>query len=398
MLQQRRPKPLHTRDWLMDATEQLKAEGKYRQLQTMESSPSPIVTINGRHYLMAASNNYLSLAADERIKQAAIDAIKTYGVGSTGSRLTTGNTHHHIELEESIARFKGEEACLLFSSGYLANVGVISSLVGKEDCILSDELNHASIIDGCRLSKGKTMIYQHVNMKDLESKLKESQSYKRRFIVTDGVFSMDGNIAPLPNIVELAKKYDAFVIVDDAHATGVLGESGRGTCEYYGVNVDATIGTLSKAIGAEGGFVVGSHQLIDYLRNKARTFIFQTGLPPAVAFAANRAVKMMEQDPERRRRLYQLQKSLRKKLRNLDFHVLGEDTPIIPVLIGGAKEAVHFAEQLKEFGVFAPAIRPPTVPEGMSRIRLTVMASFTEEHIEMIVKAFEKARTVTTPK
>lgn len=380
---------MHTHNWLEESLNEVKIKGLYRQLKTMETEPSPVVTVDGKTYIMAASNNYLGLAADERVKKAATLAIQEFGVGSSGSRLTTGNTRLHMKLEEKVAKFKQEEACLLFSSGYLANVGVISSLVGKEDCILSDELNHASIIDGCRLSKGKTIVYQHVDMNDLEKKLQEATHYRRRFIVTDGVFSMDGNIAPLSDIVELAKRYDAFVIVDDAHATGVIGRNGRGTSEYFGVKVDATIGTLSKAVGAEGGFVVGAKQLIDYLRNKARTFIFQTGLSPAVVQAAYQAFEIIEHEPERREKLHHLQNELRTKLREMGYQVLGEATPIVPVIIGGTEEALLFAEKLKEEGIFAPAIRPPTVPEGTSRIRLTLMASFREEHIDRIVNAFE---------
>ncbi|WP_243292149.1 8-amino-7-oxononanoate synthase [Bacillus sp. FJAT-47783] len=377
-------------NWLKDELDEIKENGLYRQFKTIESAPSPTVIIDGKEYVMAASNNYLSLAEDETLVAAAIDAMKRFGVGSTGSRLTTGNTVLHEQLERKLATFKQEEACLLFSSGYLANVGVISSLVEKGDCILSDELNHASIIDGCRLSRGKTIVYKHIDLADLEVKLQEAKHFRRRFIVTDGVFSMDGNIAPLPEIVALAKRYDAFVLVDDAHATGVLGENGRGTSEYFGVQVDVTMGTLSKAIGAEGGFVTGSKLLIDYLRNKARSFIFQTSLSPAVVAAATKAIERIEEEPERRGNLHQLERMLRFELRKLGFRVLGDDTPIIPVIIGEANEAVRFAQQLLEAGIYAPAIRPPTVQAGMSRIRLTLMANHTTEQIDYIISAFER--------
>lgn len=377
-------------NWLEIELEQIKEKGLYRELKTAESIPASSVVINGIEYLMAASNNYLGLAGDRRLIRAAIIAHEKFGIGSSGSRLTTGNTILHDQLEQRIASFKNKEAAMLFSSGYLANIGVISSLAGEEDCILSDELNHASIIDGCRLSKAKTIVYKHVDMEDLEKKLKEAQGYRYRFIVTDGVFSMDGNIAPLPDIVKLAKQYDAYVIVDDAHATGVLGENGRGTSEFLNVDVDVTIGTLSKAVGTEGGFVVGSQKLIDYLRNKARSFIFQTGMSPGIAAASKKAIDIIEEEPDRREHLHRLERKLREKLVNSGFCILGEQTPIIPVVIGEADKAVQFAQKLLEAGIYAPAIRPPTVPEGMSRIRLTLMASHTEEEISYIHQSIER--------
>jgi len=377
-------------NWLEEEIVRVKKKGLYRQFKTMESLPSSEVVMNGKRCLMASSNNYLGLAGDKRLIEAAVEAFETYGVGSSGSRLTTGHTKVHEELEKKLAKFKRKEACLLFSSGYLANIGVISSLAKKGDCIFSDELNHASIIDGCRLSKADTIVYQHVNMTDLEEKLKKAQSYRRRFIVTDGVFSMDGNMAPLPEIVKLAKQYDAYVIVDDAHATGVLGEDGRGTSEFFNVDIDVTIGTLSKAVGSEGGFVVGSKVLIDYLRNHARSFIFQTGMSPGVVAASQKALEIIENEPERRENLHYLERKLREQLRMKGFHVLGDQTPIIPVIIGEAEKAVTFAEKLLDEGIYAPAIRPPTVPKGTSRIRVTLMSTHTEGQIEYMIDTFVK--------
>lgn len=377
-------------NWLEEEITIIKEKGLYRQLKTMESLPSSEVVINGKRCIMASSNNYLGLAGDKRLIEAAVEAFETYGVGSSGSRLTTGNTKLHEELEKKLARFKRKEASLLFSSGYLANIGVISSLAKEGDCILSDELNHASIIDGCRLSKADTIVYQHVKMDDLEEKLKNAQNYRRRFIVTDGVFSMDGNIAPLPDIVELAKRYNAYVIVDDAHATGVLGNDGRGTSEFFNMDIDITIGTLSKAVGTEGGFVVGSKTFIDYLRNSARSFIFQTGMSPGIAQASRMALDIIENEPERRKHLHQMERKLRDQLLNNGFHVLGDQTPIIPVVIGDADKAVTFTEKLLEAGIYAPAIRPPTVPRGMSRIRVTLMSSHTEEQVDYMIDTFVK--------
>ncbi|MEW8988060.1 MAG: aminotransferase class I/II-fold pyridoxal phosphate-dependent enzyme, partial [Bacillus sp. (in: firmicutes)] len=286
--------------------------------------------------------------------------------------------------------FKQTEAALLFSSGYLANVGVLSAIPEEGDVILSDKLNHASLIDGCRLSKAETVVYQHVDMEDLEEKLSEAQSYNHRFIVTDGVFSMDGNIAPLDKIMALAKRYNAFVIVDDAHATGVLGENGRGTSEYFNLRPDIVIGTLSKAVGTEGGFVCGSQVLIDFLRNHSRTFIFQTAMAPAICAASYAAIEIIETSGDKRQRLLAKSEQIRKSLKVLGFSLKGEDTPIIPVIIGDPSAAELFGKRLQAEGIFAPAIRPPTVEWSESRIRLTVTADHSSEQIEYLLKSFEK--------
>ncbi|WP_093045147.1 8-amino-7-oxononanoate synthase [Thalassobacillus cyri] len=382
---------MQSENWVEKEIELIKERGLYRKFRTIESIPSPQVKIEGIEMIMASSNNYLGLSGDQRLIDAAIKAIKSYGVGSTGSRLTTGNTVWHGRLEERLAQFKQEEAALVFSSGYLANVGVISSIAGKGDVILSDQLNHASLIDGCRLSKAKSVIYRHVDCKDLEEKLKHSQAYQRRFIVTDSVFSMDGNIAPLQEIVTLAKNYQAFVIVDDAHATGVIGENGRGASEHCNTEIDITIGTLSKAIGTEGGFVTGSKTMIEFLRNQARSFIFQTALPPGSIAATLKAIDIIETNRNLQERLHRWIHRLRNQLTDYGFDVRGDGTPIVPVVIGEADKAVQFSELLETEGVFAPAIRPPTVPEGESRIRMTVMAAYEEKQIKQICQAFYKA-------
>ncbi|WP_145723627.1 8-amino-7-oxononanoate synthase, partial [Bacillus licheniformis] len=362
-------------EWLSSRLAKTKAAGLYRSLKLPQAERTNW-----------ASNDYLGLANDKRLIHAAETALRRFGAGSTGSRLTSGNTAWHEKLERKIAGFKQTEAALLFSSGYLANVGVLSSLPEKGDVILSDQLNHASIIDGCRLSKADTVVYRHKDMNDLEEKLRAAQSRARRFIVTDGVFSMDGTIAPLDEIMLLAKQYRAFVIVDDAHATGVLGEAGRGTSEYFGVSPDVVIGTLSKAVGAEGGFVAGSKTLIDFLLNHARTFIFQTAVPPASCAAACKALDIIEDSRAKRRLLQSSVNTIKRSLVDIGFTVNGEDTPIIPVMIGDPQKAVQFANGLKEKGIEAPAIRPPTVAEGESRIRLTVTAERRLKDIEDLLE------------
>ncbi|MDN5388473.1 MULTISPECIES: 8-amino-7-oxononanoate synthase [Bacillus] len=373
---------MHIDDWLSSRLAKTKAAGLYRSLKP----PQADAEAKRANW---ASNDYLSLANDKRLIHAAETALLRFGSGSTGSRLTSGNTEWHEKLERKIAAFKQTEAALLFSSGYLANIGVLSSLPEKGDVILSDQLNHASIIDGCRLSKADPVVYRHTDMNDLEEKLRAAQSCARRFIVTDGVFSMDGTIAPLDEIMLLAKRYRAFVIVDDAHATGVLGEAGRGTSEYFGVSPDVVIGTLSKAVGAEGGFVAGSKPLIDFLLNHARTFIFQTAVPPASCAAACKALDIIEDSRDKRRLLQSSVNTIKRGLEDIGFTVKGEDTPIIPVMIGDPQKAVRFANGLKEKGIDAPAIRPPTVAEGESRIRLTVTADRRLRDIEALLEGFK---------
>ncbi|MCY9264772.1 8-amino-7-oxononanoate synthase [Bacillus haynesii] len=369
---------MHIDEWLSSRLAKTKAAGLYRSLKLPQAERTNW-----------ASNDYLGLANDKRLIHAAETALRSFGAGSTGSRLTSGNTAWHEKLERKIAGFKQAEASLLFSSGYLANVGVLSSLPEIGDVILSDQLNHASIIDGCRLSKADTVVYRHKDMNDLEEKLRAAQSRARRFIVTDGVFSMDGTIAPLDEIMLLAKQYRAFVIVDDAHATGVLGEAGRGTSEFFGVSPDIVIGTLSKAVGAEGGFVAGSKTLIDFLLNHARTFIFQTAVPPASCAAACRAFDIIEDSRDKRRLLQSSVNTIKRRLEDIGFTVKGGATPIIPVMIGDPQKAVRFANGLKEKGIEAPAIRPPTVAEGESRIRLTVTADRRLRDIEDLLEGFK---------
>ncbi|RFA33544.1 8-amino-7-oxononanoate synthase [Virgibacillus dokdonensis] len=360
----------------------------YRTLRKMETASQSARIVDGEKKIIFSSNDYLGLANDKRLIHATIEALQQFGVGSSGSRLTTGNTYWHEKLEKKIATFKQTEAARLFSSGYLANIGVLSALAEAEDVILSDQYNHASIIDGCRLSKAKTCIYRHVDMEDLERKLAATTKYKQRFIVTDGVFSMDGSIAPLDRMMELAGHYHAYVIVDDAHATGVLGQSGRGTSAYFGIMPDVVIGTCSKAIGTEGGFVAGSSTLVDFLMNYARTFIFQTALSPAICAATYTAIELIEQDASRREHLHYNIRKVKEGLNGMGYAVKGDHTAIIPVIIGDQQLALEFAKELEEKGIYAPAIRPPTVPNGESRIRLTVTASHSMKEIDDVLHAF----------
>lgn len=370
----------------------IEEQGLTRKLRLFSTGNESEVVMNGKKFLLFSSNNYLGLATDSRLKKKATEGISKYGTGAGGSRLTTGNFDIHEQLESEIADFKKTEAAIVFSSGYLANVGVISSVMKAGDTIFSDAWNHASIIDGCRLSKAKTIVYEHADMVDLERKLRQSHRDGLKFIVTDGVFSMDGDIAPLPKIVELAKEYKAYIMIDDAHATGVLGNDGCGTADYFGLKdeIDFTVGTLSKAIGAEGGFVSTSSIAKNYLLNNARSFIFQTALSPSAIEAAREGISIIQNEPERRKQLLKNAQYLRLKLEESGFVMKEGETPIISLIIGGSHEAMQFSAKLLDEGVFIPAIRPPTVPKGSSRLRITVMATHTIEQLDMVISKIKK--------
>ncbi|MGE6377891.1 8-amino-7-oxononanoate synthase [Peribacillus muralis] len=377
----------------------LKEKGLYRQLRSVETlNDGGQALVNGQKMLMFASNNYLGLAQDQRVIKASIQATERFGAGSTGSRLTTGHSIIHETLEGKLAQFKQTEAAIVLNTGYMANMAVLTTIVGEGDLILSDAGNHASIIDGCRLSRAKTVIYSHADLDELEMKLQSHQGFKKTLIVTDGVFSMDGDIAPLPGIVNLAKRYGALIMVDDAHATGVLGKDGRGTSEHFGLKgkVDIEMGTLSKAIGVEGGFVAGSRSLIDYLLNKARPFIFSTALSPCVVAGALAAVDIIMTEPERRVRLQNMSRHLYEELTSLGYTVTGGETPILGIICGKPEQATFLSKELHKHGIYAPAIRPPTVPDGTSRIRLTLMAQHRERHIDHVIAAFKAIRSNDT--
>ena len=362
--------------WLKSELNQLNQAGLSRSLRSVMTAPTGRILLDGREVILLGSNNYLGLSVHPTVIEAAATALRIYGTGASASRLMSGNSHLYTELETKIARAKGTEAALVFSSGYLANIGTIPVLAGDKDLILSDALNHASIIDGCRLSPATKQIYRHCDVEHLESLLSQSTKFRRRLIVTDGVFSMDGDIAPLPEICELAERYDAMVMVDDAHGFGVLGETGGGTIEHFGLEDRGVIqmGTLSKAIGGLGGYVAGSANLIDFLINRARGFIFTTGLPPATLVGASAAIDVIRSNPGLRQQLSRNVLLLKNALLERRFQLLPSQTQILPLMLGSVEVAARFAEALLEHGVYAPAIRPPTVPEGTSRLRISVMS------------------------
>lgn len=369
-------------DILAARLDDITRQGLYRKTAEYEPVDAAHVRQDGRTFLMLASNNYLGLTHHPAVQQAAA-AATVHGTGSGGSRLTTGNHLHYSALEQALANFKAAEAALVFNTGYMANVGAVSALAGANDVIFSDELNHASIIDGCRLARARTVVYRHSDAADLAAKLAATPCSGLRLIVTDGVFSMDGDIAPLDEIVDLAERYNAMVMVDDAHATGVIGPGGHGTAAYFGLQgrVQVQMGTLSKSLAAEGGYIAGSRVLVDYLVNCARAFIFSTGLAPATVAAARAALGELAADPGLVERLRENASFLRQALKEEGLAVMDGKTPIIPVLVGEAKAASEFAGELREAGLIVSAIRPPTVPAGTSRLRITVSAAHTKEEL-----------------
>jgi len=380
-------------EFLKTELDSLHKDNLYRQLRWFEGPQSPRTTVNGRNCILLSSNNYLGLTDHPQVKDAALKAVVRWGTGSGGSRLISGNFFLYKELEEKIAQFKNAEEVIVFSSGYLTNIGTISSLVGPEDAVISDELNHASIIDGCRLSRARVVIFSHKDMTQLEKALNETKNCRRRLVITDGVFSMDGDLAPLPEIVALAEKHGAFVMVDDAHATGIFGSQGTGTVEHFNLKgkVAVQVGTLSKALASCGGYVAGKSDLINYLRNKARSFIYSTGLPPAAVGAAIAAVDLIREKPEMRARLFDNANFLRKGLNMLGFTILTGESQIIPILVGDDGLTMATDKALFERGVFVTGIRFPSVPPGTSRLRVSVMATHTREDLEEVLNIFESA-------
>lgn len=370
-------------NYIIEKLNKIRKNGLYRELNYIETAQSPKVKIEGKDFILLGSNNYLGLCDDYRLKKAAIDAIHKYGVGSGGSRLTTGSYDIHKELEDKIASFKGTEASLIFNTGYMANVGIISAICDRSWVIFCDKLNHASIIDGCRLSGAKLIRYKHCDMNDLLHKV---NNYKKSnsLIVTDGVFSMDGDIAPLPHIVEIAKENDIMTMVDDAHATGILGKNGSGTASYFNLNnqIDIMMGTLSKSIASEGGYATGNKDLINYLRNSARSFIYSTALSPATIAVSIKSLEIIETDEERRANLIKISNWFQNELEAAGFNVIKTKTPIIPIIVGPADKAVEFSKNLLKEGIYIPAIRPPSVPEGTSRLRVSLMATHTIQNLE----------------
>lgn len=378
--------------WLEEALITIHKADWYRSVHPLESRPGAVVTLDGREAINFASNDYLGLAGDERLRQAAVRAIEAFGTGSTGSRLLSGHRVLHQELEKAIASLKQTEDALVFSSGYLANLGTIAALVGKRDLILADRYNHSSLKNGAILSGAAIANYDHCNIEDLKHQLQQQRShYRRCLIVTDSVFSMDGDLCPLPELLNLAEEFSSMVLIDEAHATGVLGATGAGCVEHFGCTGQPSIqiGTLSKALGSLGGYVAGSATLIDFLRNRAPSWIYTTGLSPADTAAALAAIQIVRDEPQRRDRLQNNIAVLKELLSEQvpELTRLPSDSPILCLQFTNATTVLRASEQLKAAGIFAPAIRPPTVPT--SRIRLSVMATHKLAHLEQLVGALQ---------
>lgn len=373
-----------------DQIQQLKEKGTHFRLRVLEEEQEPECTFDGKKVINLASNNYLGLTTHPKLREAALAATRKYGVGSGAVRTIAGTMRIHMELEEKIARFKNVEACVVFQSGFTANAGTVSAILGKEDFIISDELNHASIIDGARLSRAKILVFRHKDIAHAEEQLasvKDQPGHK--LLITDGVFSMDGDIGPLPALCDLAEKYGAIMMVDDAHASGVLGRNGRGTIDHFKVHgrVDVQVGTLSKAIGALGGYVCGSRDLIDFLYHRARPFLFSTSHPPSVAATCIAAFEVLEQEPQLMEKLWENTRYFKKELGNLSFNIGGKntpasETPITPIIVGEGKLAMQFSRELFNEGVMATGIAFPTVPEGKARIRTIMTATHTREQLD----------------
>ena len=370
--------------FIEEALDQLKKDGLYRKLRELGGEQRARARFDGREVINLSSNNYLGLTTHPRLKEAALRAVKELGVGSGSVRTIAGTMELHMQLERRIAAFKKTEAAVVFQSGFTANAGTVSSLLGKEDLILSDALNHASIIDGARLSRAEIKVFPHRDVKALERLLEETKHVKRRLVITDGVFSMEGDIAPLPQITALAREHGAIMMVDDAHASGVLGLAGRGTVDHFGLHgqVDVQVGTLSKAIGVLGGYVCGSKSLIEYLYHRARPFLFSTSHPPAVAAACMAAFVGVEQEPERIERLWSNTRRFKEGLKTLGFDTGKSETPITPIIVGEADLAMRFSDRLFARGVFAQGIGFPTVPKGSARLRTIVTATHTETDLD----------------
>ncbi|MBO0420188.1 glycine C-acetyltransferase [Vagococcus fluvialis] len=381
-------------EFLDEGLDGLKEKGLYSTIDVLDGANGPEITINGQKKINLASNNYLGFATHPDLIEASNKATEEYGVGAGAVRTINGTLAIHRELEERIAKFKGTEAAIAFQSGFNCNMGAISAVMNKDDAILSDSLNHASIIDGCRLSRAKIIRVEHSDMKDLEEKAKaavESGLYKKVMYITDGVFSMDGDVAKMPEIMEIAEKYNLIVYVDDAHGSGVLG-GGAGTVKEFGLSdkVDFQMGTLSKAIGVVGGYVAGSQKLIDWLKSQARPFLFSTSLTPGAAAAVIKSIELMEQDPSHVEKLWDNANYFKEKLKGIGYDIGQSETPITPVILGDEKLAQRFAQRLIEEGVYVKPIVFPTVPLGTGRVRNMPTAAHTKEMLDEAISIYEK--------
>ncbi len=367
------------------------AAGYYPYFRQISSAQEPEVVVNGRRMIMIGSNNYLGLTTHPKVKEAAIKAIKKYGTGCAGSRFLNGTLDLHEEVERKLARFKGKEAALLFSTGFQTNLGTIAALVVKGDVVITDRFDHASIIDGCRLSFGTTRKFRHNDMKELERLLRMDRS-QGKFIVVDGVFSMEGDIADLPSILRLSKEYGARVMVDDAHATGVLGKNGRGTAEHFGLEdqVDIIMGTCSKTLASIGGFIAGPEEVIHYVRHHARALIFSASLPPSSVATIGAALNVIEKEPERREQLWKNTRMMKEGFQSMGFDTGLSETPIIPIIVGDNLRAFQMWKLLHENGVFANVAVSPAVPPGRALIRTSYMATHTHSQLDRVLEVFKK--------
>jgi len=379
--------------YLHDQLEDWRAQGTYQRLRVLESASGPEARFDGKEVINLASNNYLGLTTHPKLREAALEAVRKFGVGSGAVRTISGTMTLHMQLEERIAAFKNVEACVVFQSGFAANAGTVSAILTPEDHIISDELNHASIIDGCRLSKAKIHVFPHKDTAAAEKILAGLDSTAgRKLLISDGVFSMDGDIGPLPGLVEAAERHGAIMMVDDAHSSGVLGRNGRGTIDHFNLHgrVQIQVGTLSKAIGVLGGYVCGSRDLIEFLYHRARPFLFSTSHPPAVAAACLAAFDILEQEPELIEQLWENTRYFKQGLQSAGFDTGISETPITPVMVGDAKLAFDFSRALFEGGVLATGIGFPTVPKGKARIRTIVAATHTRAELDRALEVFEK--------
>jgi 8-amino-7-oxononanoate synthase len=372
----------------------LKERSLYRSLEKIETRRGSKLKIGGQEFLSFSSNDYLGLSQHAEVKAEICKWTALLGASSASSRLLAGNLILLEELEQKISEMKGTEQSLVFSSGYLANVSVIAALLTKEDLAIADRFIHASLIDGIRLSQATLKIYSHTSLESLEKILTRYQTYRKKLIITESVFSMDGDIAPIKEILDLARKYQAFLLVDDAHATGVLGERGGGIVEHLKIKSEnlIQIGTLSKAVGSLGGFAAAQEVVIDYLRNFARSFIYSTALSPPVAAAALKGIELIQRQPSLRRHLWENTDYFKKALLRAGFNLGSSQTPIIPLLIGDSEKALTASRFLKREGIWIPAIRPPTVPKGTARLRITLTATHTQEELEILLKALRKMK------
>jgi glycine C-acetyltransferase len=393
------PSPITTTrpqtEYLRHAMEDLEKQHLHYRLRILEGEQKPIATVDGKEVINLSSNNYLGLTTHPKLRRAAIDAIRKFGVGSGAVRTIVGTMKIHMDLEEQIARFKGTEACVVFQSGFTANSGTVSAILGKEDLIISDELNHASIIDGCRLSKATIKVFKHKDIADCQRILEETKDWNgHKLLITDGVFSMEGDIAPLPQLCDLAEKYNCIMMVDDAHSSGVLGRNGRGTVDHLGCHgrVDIQVGTLSKAIGSIGGYVCGSRDLIDFLYHRGRPFLFSTSHPPSVTATCQAAFELLDSEAGEKliKRLWSNTKFFKRRLKKLGFNTGKSETPITPIIVGEAAKAFDFSRQLFDEGVLALAIGYPVVPEGQARLRTIVTATHKRADLERALEIFER--------